>query len=304
MRTRAALLLCLAHAVPVAARAQTAGAITVTETSATDSGGRNDGNVNIAECRGTISDTMSFTWPATGAASGSTLRLYAALNDTQCPPTATAKAVLESYTDGTTTTSTVFQVSTGIIGKLVATCGSGKLDDLDLCLTVQPSGGTEVSTGKVLTKTLDGTTPPPGVVTGATPGDGALNVAWDAGPSTTGATGISASYKAKATAPPGCTTSCTETHLSSEVTGSTSVRLTGLTNDVTYDIRVIAYTAAGNPSTTLSDPFPGTPRPVDDFWNHYTKDGGREQGGCGGPVGALALLALLPLGWRLRRRRP
>lgn len=305
MRTRAALLLCL---LPSLAGAQTANQILATENSKTDSGGRNDGNINLAECEGTagggIADQMTFNWVLNTAnpTTGSTLNLYLAKADSGCPPTATAKTTLQSGLANTATTAGPYQVTSQLIVPLgITSCATGALTILNLCVT-EVTGTTETSRA-VGTMVLDGTTPSIPVVTGATPGDGALNVAWDAG---TGGSGVSASYKVLATAPAGCvTTACTETHLSGEVTGSTSYRMTGLTNNVTYDVRVIAFTAAGNPSADYSAPFPGTPQPVDDFWTHYQAAGGREQGGCGlGGDGPLALLALLPLLPRLRRRDP
>ena len=305
MRTRAALLFCL---LPSLAVSQTSGQILASENSTTGSGGRNDGNINIAECAGTgaggIADAMTFNWVlnTTTPTTGSTLTLYLAKADIGCPPTATAKTPLESPLPNTVTTSGPYQVASQLIGPLgITNCASGALTTLNLCVT-ELTGTTETARA-VGTMVLDGTTPSIPVVTGATPGDGALNVAWDAG---TGGSGVSASYKVLATAPAGCVApACAESHLSGEVTGSTSYRMTGLTNKVTYDVRVIAFTEAGNPSADYSAPFPGTPQPVDDFWTHYQAAGGREQGGCGlGGDGPLALLALLPLVARLRRRNP
>lgn len=305
MRTRAALLFCL---LPSLAVAQTSGQVLPSENSNTGSGGRNDGNVNIAECAGTagggIADAMTFNWVlnTTKPTTGSTLNLYLAKADSNCAPAATARVTLASGLANSVTTSGPYQVTSQLVVPLgITTCANGALTNLNLCVT-EVTGTTETARA-VGIMVLDGTTPSIPVVTGATPGDGALNVAWDAG---TGGSGVSASYKVLATAPAGCVApACTETHLSGEITGSTTYRMTGLTNDVTYDVRMIAFTDAGNPSADYSAPFPGTPQPVDDFWTHYQASGGREQGGCGlGGDGPLALLALLPLLPRLRRRNP
>jgi hypothetical protein len=76
-------------------------------------------------------------------------------------------------------------------------------------------------------------------------------------------------------------------------------------------VGVQAFSVTNNPSqppgaNTFCVPA-GTncvPVVVEDFWRRYNGLGGREQGGCGGGAGALALAALLPLAPRLRRRRP
>ncbi|RJO67340.1 MAG: hypothetical protein C4523_09855 [Myxococcales bacterium] len=58
-----------------------------------------------------------------------------------------------------------------------------------------------------------------------------------------------------------------------------SYRITDLENDVRYEIRAKAIDAAGNKSLKWSEPIYGTPRQVDDFWEFYKRNGGKEDGG-------------------------
>jgi MYXO-CTERM domain-containing protein len=84
--------------------------------------------------------------------------------------------------------------------------------------------------------------------------------------------------------------------------GATSGDVQGLTNGVAYDLAVQALSGGGNPgamSTTVN----GTPALVYDFWRTYKFDGGQETGGCAtGEVGLMALLGLVPLAFRRKRR--
>lgn len=94
-------------------------------------------------------------------------------------------------------------------------------------------------------------------------------------------------------------------HVCGEVSGtSTSVRIDGLENDVSYRIVLVAVDPSRNPLAL--DLGEHTPRPVTDFWEDYNEQGGRAQGGCsaGGTGGALlALLAGLGLVVMVWRRR-
>jgi hypothetical protein len=88
--------------------------------------------------------------------------------------------------------------------------------------------------------------------------------------------------------------------------------ITGLQNQVTYNVVVAAVDNSGNvgpPSVQAC----GTPAPVDDFWKIYREDGGRAGGFCaleavGSPAGStltlvgLGSLALAAVGRRRRRR--
>jgi hypothetical protein len=127
----------------------------------------------------------------------------------------------------------------------------------------------------------------PGVPTGvsATPGDQAANVSWSAPSSSVAAF----SYEVDAT---GLGTIDPSTHVSSRVTG-TGLRLGGLVNGETYFIQVRAFSIASNPSDFSQDNVDVMPQQVNDFFQAYQADGGRDSGGCaGGPAGPLALVLL------------
>lgn len=83
------------------------------------------------------------------------------------------------------------------------------------------------------------------------------------------------------------------------ISGSGSVKATGLSNNSTYDVRAIAEDGAGNlsaPSEVLS----GTPQHTAGFFEIYRRNGGM-QGGCA--AAGLAPLAIGSLLWALARRR-
>lgn len=145
--------------------------------------------------------------------------------------------------------------------------------------------------GQVTLSTAKPATP---INVGVTPGENALNVRWDDGPD-----GDERTYEYQVQATPAGTT---DTRYSARQTG-TSLRLDGLTNGVAYDVQVLAYTEAGNPSDP-SAAVSGTPQLVSDFWEQYQGRGGTDAGGCGtGGTGALAMLGAAALA-ALRRRKP
>jgi hypothetical protein len=148
------------------------------------------------------------------------------------------------------------------------------------------------------------TIPPPPTITSITPGNGALNVSWEPGSSTSTFTGDSYSFQLSAdfvatTSP--LITDPVQHHTSSMFTAN-SARFDGLVNTVTYAVTARAFSKAGNPSDP-SAAENGTPQHVNDFWDTYKAEGGRDDGGCaGGPAGPLAL-ALVAGALALTRRR-
>jgi hypothetical protein len=67
------------------------------------------------------------------------------------------------------------------------------------------------------------------------------------------------------------------------------VRVGGLRNGLTYSVTGVALSEAGTESAESDPPVTASPVEVDDFWEHYSRDG-RETGGCAsGPGGLLAL---------------
>jgi uncharacterized protein (TIGR03382 family) len=127
-------------------------------------------------------------------------------------------------------------------------------------------------------------------------------VSWEAGTATSTFTGDSYSFQLTAEMV-ATTTGITDptTHHSSMFTAS-SARFDGLVNTVTYAVTARTFSKAGNPSDP-SDAVDGTPQHVNDFWDTYKADGGRDDGGCaGGPAGPLALV-LVAGALALTRRR-
>ncbi|HSB20862.1 MAG TPA: fibronectin type III domain-containing protein [Anaeromyxobacteraceae bacterium] len=324
MRTRVALLLCLSSLPPSAALAQTAGVISIAETSDTQDGGQNDGVINIAECSGVNQDgailtptALNLTWLLSGVpAAGTYYKVYAT---TQACPTSTftpstdivdltSGFQLTNGQSGSWPPTGNIQAVTEILVPLTVGCAvSTTVTNVNLCVTVYDSGQASVQDGAKATAVLvvDTRLPATPAITSVTPGDSALTVRWSAG---TGGPTVSYYTVTATPVPPDAShTNCNPGGAAGSHTvtgaGSTSYRLGGLTNGACYDVTVTATSDALNPGTP-SAAVPGSPVPVDDFWRLYQAAGGREQGGCGGSAGMLALLALVPLARRLRRRRP
>jgi hypothetical protein len=166
--------------------------------------------------------------------------------------------------------------------------------DIILCFQARDQSQNNVGVARVkLTLVIDRPNAP--VLQSVTPGEGALNVKWDA-PSPV----VNEYYVVEAGTPdPGGVV----TAFSNPVTGR-ELRVRGLTNGDVYTVQVRAFSDADNPSP---DPLPqitASPAAVSDFWDTYQGDPfrGREQGGCGtGGVGVLALAGLLAV-VALRRR--
>lgn len=82
---------------------------------------------------------------------------------------------------------------------------------------------------------------------------------------------------------------------------SSSVRITGVTNEVTYVVHLISIDASGNTSVP-SNELEVTPHQTNGFWANYVSGGGGDQGcsatGLGGPLVWLSLLA-----FAVRRKR-
>jgi hypothetical protein len=294
---RRARLVALAAPVLVALLPGAARALTVTLEL-----GDGDALVSRAECTDRASEELSLSWDL-ASSTGDSVEILAS-SASGCSETYATTAVLvdglstsqTSYPgdgDGAFTVSDVLESS----GESAGTCDG---DDFRayVCVRLLDSSGDTVATGSAALRFQLEQPPPPAAIA-ATPGESALHLSWSAGTATTGATASSATYQAFAS--DGTTT------VSSGATSDTSLRLDGLANGTTYQVWVVAYSEAGNPSDA-SEVIQGTPAPVDDFFEHYQKAGGSEAVGCGagglGGLGALApLLALLP---RLRaaRRRP
>jgi hypothetical protein len=254
--------------------------------------------ISIAECldRSTQAVTLS-SWDLSGS-SGSTIEIYG--SDTSGCATgdsSVSTAVLVSDLSSSRTsypTSGEADVTLADVlsaaGKTVSDC-EGTDFRVYVCVKLLDSAGSVVATASAGIKLqLERAPAPVGVSTAV--GERALWVSWSAGDATTAAPAASATYQAFASAGG-------ETYTSSETSGTT-IRLGGLENGTTYDVWVVAYSAAGNASAK-SELTVGTPQHVSDFYELYTASGGSTSGGCaqGGAAGLLSLAGVLGV---LRRR--
>jgi len=82
-----------------------------------------------------------------------------------------------------------------------------------------------------------------------------------------------------------------------------NVKVSGLQNNTTYEVRLTAEDSAGNVSDPSESAF-ATPVASAGFFGTYKQEGGQEQGGCGGLIPGALSLPLILSGYRwLRRRR-
>ncbi len=316
MRTRVALLACLAALSPSLASAQTAGTVVVTESSDSSLGGLSDEVINIAECNGTVtSDSLTLQWslalPPTQASAY--YRIYAttsACPTTGSPPTSGFKEITSGYQAVTTQTGSwtpAISVRNDVITPLSLTACStaATIRFCVLAFDTNSDGTAQVQSTFTATGTIGLDVSAPGQPTSVSTssGDGALTVGWVAGSGTATSWLVTATPTA-ADATQVCSGGGTPGSRECSGSSTTSCRLTGLTNDACYSVTVQGFSDVDNPSP-VSAAATGVPRPVEDFWERYQANGGREQGGCGtGSASALALLALAALAPRLKRRRP
>lgn len=192
------------------------------------------------------------------------------------------------------------------VSKASVTCGSNPT--VYTCAQLV-NGSTILAKTDILTlQVLDGPPAKPVGVT-ASPGENAINVAWQDGASGTVPT---EKFTARAwSLKPGCTIptdpadrTCLDGVVSSVTTNktATSARLAGLLIGTQYGVDVIAVSGAGTPSEPSNLVYE-TPINVNDYWEVYQGMGGQEPGGCAaGSAGALSLLVLAGLVRTLRRR--
>lgn len=256
--------------------------------------------ISRAECAAGASTAIELDW-SLGGSSGSTVELLGS-NASGCSETDATTAVL---IDGISASQTYYPASGDAaihLDDLLSAAGkdAGTCDGSDfrayVCVRLLDDSGADVATASaVVTWQLE--RPPPPVISSVSVGENALHVAWSEGTTTTGATASTESY--------GVFASTGGVVASSKETTGSSLRLGGLENGTTYDVWVVAYSEAGNPSDA-SALVAGTPQPVYDFYELYRAAGGTETGGCGhGPAGVVGfLLAALPLLARRRSSRP
>jgi hypothetical protein len=298
MAPRLAALAALLLAPSLVAAQATAGNGTVTVTENTDQ----DKVISVAECLNQKQDNLQVSWTFNSGGAGPFTLL--ASDQTACPQTSsngtTVTATTVTMTSGVTTTNfaDTQTVATRISSVFGANCPT-TATTLFVCV-IDTSTNT-IITGSIL---LDLAAPPAPVANTPTPGDGALNVSWSQGSgSVDGGTGAAASFRVYCDVHPQ-TTPIGKKCADVGGQGTTSTRIEHLTNGTEYDVEVTAVTQGGNESGR-SNLVSGTPEAINDFWRLYRQDGGRDQGGCAlGAGGLVALLALVPLALRRRRRLP
>jgi len=276
----------------------------------------NTSTINIAQCTGTpntevgLNDTMtlSLLWSVALNSSVSfntngVYRLYAANQQpaagqgspvgTSCTTPANSSATgfvsaqVGSDMDAGAQTITVardFNMS-AVIAAAGFNCTDTTTATVYLC--VQWVNGGSPDGWATSTLTLDRTTPSAPSLSSLSAGDGTLYV---------NCSGGDATYKAKATS-----LADSSVHFSNQLSSCGNLTISGLTNGQDYSVVAYGMNSANNPSLA-SNSVTGTPVQTDDFWTHYKKEGGRDEGGCssGGAAGLLGALALLAR----RRRKP
>ena len=308
MARRSALLALLLLAPSLAAAQATPGSGAITVVESADPTEVNPPYINIAECNGTTTDTLTYYWNvSTSFTSGGTYELWIAdkpSSSTACPADTTstvtvnrqaivtglsATSASQSHADTATVQTRLSQIK----GTLSSFC-DGTATEVYLCVNYTPSGGTKVINAASGTLKIDLGVPPTPSGVGVVPGDTALHVSWAAG---SGGTGTATGYRVFWGLHNGDLSS------SHELTGvgTLSYDIGGLQNGTEYDVQVVALTAGKNEGTR-SDRASGVPVVVNDFWRQYKNAGGHEEGGCtSGAAGLAAILVMLPLA--LRRRR-
>lgn len=287
-RAHRARLLALAAAAALAPRPAAAVALTL-----------GDALVSRAECVARASTELTLAWDL-GTFTADHLQILAS-SSSGCADTTTTGITTAILVDDIDVGRTAWPVSgdTAITvkdaldgaGVSPGTC-DGEDQALYLCVrAITSAGDTAANASAKLTLQLE--VPPPPVIGTVEPGEQALWVSWTAGTAVADAAAASETYAVFASAN-GATVRSAET-------SATTLRLGGLQNLQTYDVWVVAYSAAGNASAA-SALAAGTPQAVDDFWESYRAADGADQGGCAsGGGGALALAAA---GLALLRRGP
>lgn len=298
MAKRLLAILLVAPSIALAQTTTVSGVVTVAENADQDK------VINVAECLNQTQDNLQISWTFnTGGTAPFTLL---ASDQQNCPQSnssgGTITAVTKPITSGVTTNSfaDTQTVATRIASVYGENCPS-TATTLFICVV---DNNSNLVNGSIL---LDLAAPPAPVAKDPTPGDGALNVSWSQGSgSVDGGTGAANGFRVYCDERANVPDDAALTRKCADVSGqgTTDARIEGLRNGTEYAVEVTAVTQGGNESPHSTPRVFGTPVEIDDFWRLY-RETGREQGGCAAGAGGLvALLALAPLAWRWRRRRP
>jgi uncharacterized protein (TIGR03382 family) len=310
-----AMLLATLLAAPLLASAQSSGQVLFANNRI------NPNTVNATECNPANAATVLVRWTpmllsgATSAPVGGTYIIYgsntAPLNGTQCqtvdnlvsPNNIRANTILNTNSSATNATIT--------LSSLLAASGLSCANDgqtLYICVQGVQGGSNIPATNFAIasaTVTISTTVPNVPNIFLIKPGDRALNVYWDPGNVGTG-TGTTLQVEIQVT-PTLSTTGAWDTRgtRSAGRFGASPARVEDLVNTVVYNVQARALTDAENASDfSPSGVTTGMPQAVNDFWDIYKAEGGRDTGGCGagtaGPVGLGVLIATLAL---VRRRK-
>jgi MYXO-CTERM domain-containing protein len=285
-----------------------------------------DGYINLAECRG---GTIKLSWrvqfePGMSFINIASYQLYAANKIPSPAPTGNACTKrngengdnsVQAGSVGTVVTSNLGETMLDVeylTSQIAAASGKGACnataaEDIEICVeaTDSPAGaGNLVGTarGKLILSLVPPNTPTDPST--PAPGEGALNVSWSKSPGDP----VPDYYVAQATTGPNVDPTQTATVTVGSGTISAldtrmSARISHLTDGVVYQVTVTAFSIADNPSLEPAFAGTGSPTQVNDFFEMYKADGGREVGGCSS--GTAGLLALAGVGALLAlRRRP
>jgi len=316
-RMRRALLLATLLAAPALASAQSAGQVLFANDRT------NPNTVNAFECDPANSAQVLIRWNpgfingATSVPVGGTYIIYASNtaptnNGTQCQTTNNTPVggtqILAGTIQNTNSSALNATISTSALLSVSGLSCANDGGTFTICVQGVQGGSNVAGTNFAIaqaTVTVSTSLPKIPAITGVSPGDGALNVSWSPDAAGTG-TAVTQQVEIEVT-PIASTTGAFDNGgtRSAGKFGASPARVERLVNTVIYDVRARAFSDAGN----VSDFSPagvttGMPLFVNDFWELYKKDGGRETGGCGagaaGPVGLGILLATLAL---IRRRK-
>jgi hypothetical protein len=307
MLRRALILLCLAA--PLSAVAQTTSSVILTFK---DRSGNTltSNTLGRIRCDGTDDPSLTINWTlvpttATNPAYGDndTYRIAATTTST-CPSDDTTGVIdiipaNKSASGVYPNTATPLLLST-VLTKVSLVCQGNNTDQtVRVCVTLKRgTGGTADGSVPFNTFILQLAPPPDPAGISVGPGDSALIISWAKG---TRGTGQAETDRVRVTVTPR-DPSADPGGPRVDETAASPFRRGGLVNGVLYDVTVQALSIGGNLSATAVAGT-GTPALVNDFFEQYREQGGKEEGGCAG--GAAGLLSLLGLGAVVRafRRR-